>query len=272
MENIKSYIREVRKAPLLTAKEEIDLSKKARKGDQTARDKMIRANLRLVISIAKRYIYLGIPLMDLIEEGNVGLMRAVEKFDPRKGFRFSTYAAWWIKQSITRSVFDQSRTVRIPVYVNELLAKYKKTNEKLMGKLRRVPSDEEVAKSMRVTLDKISEIRGCVNKTSSLDAPIDEEGGNEIMDLVEDKSSSAPETALNAFFNKERLDGLLIGINEREHEILNLRFGLADGKTYTLAQVSKKMGVSRERIRQIEENALKKLKKVISEQDKETIE
>ncbi len=271
MENIKSYIKEVRTIPLLTAKEEIELSKKALKGDRRARDKMIRSNLRLVINIAKRYIYLGIPFMDLIEEGNVGLMKAVEKFNPRKGFRFSTYAAWWIRQSITRSVFDQSRTVRLPVYVNEMLTKYKKTNEKLMGKLRRIPTDEEVAKSMRTTLDNITKIRSSVTKTSSLDAPIDEEGGNEIIDLIEDKSSASPEVELNTFFVKERLTGLLGNVNEREHEILNLRFGLVDGRLHTLAEVSKKLGVSRERIRQIEENALKKLKKLISEQEHESM-
>ncbi len=271
MENIKSYIKEVRKCPLLTAKEEIELTKKARKGNKAARDRMIRSNLRLVISIAKKYIHLGIPMMDLIEEGNVGLMKAVEKFNPNKGFRFSTYAAWWIKQSITRSIFDQSRTVRIPVYVNELLTKYKKTNERLMGKLKRVPSDEEIAKSMKTSLEQITKIRSSVAKTSSLDAPIDEEGGNEIMDLIEDKSSANPETELNNFFTKERLSSLLHIVSDREHEILNLRFGLANGRQHTLAEVSKKLGVSRERIRQIEENALKKLKKFISEQERESM-
>jgi RNA polymerase primary sigma factor len=271
MENIKSYIKEIRKIDLLTAKEEVDLSRKARKGSKDARDRMIRANLRLVINIAKKYMHLGIPFMDLIEEGNVGLMKAVEKFDPRKGFRFSTYAAWWIKQSITRSIFDQSRTVRIPVYVNEMLTKYKKTNERLMGKLRRVPTDTEIAKTMRVPLEKIAEIRGYVARNTSLDAPIDEEGGNEIIDLIEDKSSASPEIALNTFFAKERLTGLLDGVNEREHQILNLRFGLANGRTHTLAEVSKKLKVSRERVRQIEENALRKLKKLMSDQDKENI-
>ena len=270
MENIKAYIREIRKIPLLTAQEEIELSKKALKGNIEARDKMIRANLRLVISIAKKYIYLGIPLMDLIEEGNVGLMKAVEKFNPKKGFRFSTYAAWWIKQGVTRSIFDQSRTVRVPVYVNEILTKYKKTNEKLMGKLKRVPTEKEIAKSMKMPEDKVLKMRSYITKTSSLDAPIDEDGGNEIMDLIEDKSSAAPEIQLNQFFTKERLDGLMGVINEREHKILNLRFGLQDSKTHTLAEVSKKIGVSRERVRQIEENALKKLKKFIGEQEKET--
>lgn len=271
MENIKSYIKEIRKIPLLTAKEEIDLSRRAHKGDKGARDKMIRSNLRLVINIAKKYIYLGIPIMDLIEEGNMGLMKAVEKFNPNKGFRFSTYAAWWIRQSITRSVFDQSRTIRIPVYVNELLAKYKKTNEKLMGKLKRMPSDVEVAKSMGTTPEKISKIRGYIAKPSSLDAPIDEEGGNEIIDLVEDKNTDSPDKEIDQFFNKERLHELLGAINEREKDVLDLRFGLKDGKIYTLAEVSDQMGVSRERVRQIEENALKKLKKFVGDQDKETM-
>jgi RNA polymerase primary sigma factor len=271
MENIKAYIREVRKVSLLTAKEEIDLTKKANKGDLKARERMIRANLRLVINIAKKYIHLGIPFMDLIEDGNVGLMKAVEKFNPNKGFRFSTYAAWWIKQSITRSVFDQSRTVRIPVYVNEMMSKYKKTNERLMGKLRRVPTDKEIAKSMKVKEDKIGKMRGYSIKTTSLDAPIDEEGGNEIIDLIEDKNSVSPETEINIAFSKERLNGLLEFVNEREHEVLNLRFGLIDGKSFTLAEISKKMGVSRERIRQIEENAIRKLKKFTTDQDKEAM-
>ncbi len=271
MENIKSYIKEVRKIPLLTAKEEVELAKKARKGDIKARDKMIRSNLRLVINIAKKYMHLGIPLMDLIEEGNVGLMRAVEKFNPNKGFRFSTYAAWWIKQGITRSVFDQSRTVRIPVYVNELLTKYKKTNERLMGKLKRVPTDTEIAKSMRVSVDKITSIRSASTRTSSLDAPIDEEGGNEIIDLIEDKNSASPEQEVNKFFTKERLAGLMGYVSDRERQVLNLRFGLINDRSHTLAEVSKKLKVSRERIRQIEENALRKLKKFISDQEKEAM-
>jgi RNA polymerase primary sigma factor len=272
MENIKSYIKEVRKMPLLTAKEEVELAKKIKKGNKAARDHMIRANLRLVINIAKKYLHLGIPIMDLIEEGNVGLMKAVEKFNPHKGFRFSTYAAWWIKQSITRSIFDQSRTVRIPVYVNEMLSKYKKTTEKLTGRLKRLPTDEEIAKSMRVSNDKITKMRGSVMKMSSLDAPIDEEGGHEIIDLIEDKNSISPEDEMNTVFTKERLNGLLDGVNPREHDVLNYRFGLTDGKTYTLAEVSKKLGVSRERVRQIEENAIKKLKKFITDQDKESSE
>jgi RNA polymerase primary sigma factor len=271
MENIKSYLKDVRKISLLTAKEEVDLSRRIHKGDKKARSKMIQSNLRLVINIAKRYMNLGIPFMDLIEEGNVGLMKAVEKFNPNKGFRFSTYAAWWIKQSITRSIFDQSRTVRIPVYVNELLAKYRKTNERLMGSLRRLPTDVEVAKKMRVTPEKITQMRGYGAKNASLDAPIDEDGTNEIIDLIEDTNATTPETEINLMFAKERVKDLMESINEREHHVLNLRFGLANGTQHTLAEVAKKLRVSRERVRQIEENALKKLKKLMSDQGKEVL-
>ena len=271
MENIKAYLKEVRKIPLLTAEQEIELSKKALKGNRKARDKMIRANLRLVISIAKRYMHLGIPFMDLIEEGNVGLMKAVERFNPKKGFRFSTYGAWWIKQSITRSIFDQSRTVRIPVYVNELLSKYKKTNERLMGRLKRVPTDSELAKAMKVDINKIPRMRGHIARNASLDTPINEEGGNEIIDLIEDKNAVAPDASMDSVLVKERLTGLMEAISEREQRVLNLRFGIPDGKEHTLAEVAKKLRISRERVRQIEENALKKLKKFISEQDKEAL-
>jgi len=271
MENIKAYLKEVRRIPLLTAAEEVELGTKARKGNKKARDKMIRSNLRLVINIAKRYMHLGIPLMDLIEEGNVGLMKAVERFNPRKGFRFSTYGAWWIKQSITRSIFDQSRTVRIPVYVNELLSKYKKANERLMGKLKRVPTDTELAKSMKINPEKIPRMRGYLARNASLDMPISEEGGNEIIDLIEDKNAVSPDAQMDVLLVKERLSGLMEAVTEREQKVLNLRFGIPLGKQHTLAQVAKKLKISRERVRQIEENALKKLKKFLSAQDKEVL-
>jgi len=271
MENIKAYLKEVRKFSLLTAVQEVDLSKKAHKGNKKARDKMIRSNLRLVISIAKRYMHLGIPLMDLIEEGNVGLMKAVERFNPNKGFRFSTYGAWWIKQSITRSIFDQSRTVRIPVYVNEQLSKYKKTNERLMGRLKRVPTDTELAKAMKVNVDKIAGIRGNIARNASLSTPISDEGGNEIIDLIEDKNAVSPDAQMDSVLIKERLTGMMVAVTEREQKVLNLRFGIPNGKEHTLAQVAKKLTISRERVRQIEENALKKLKKFVLEQDKEAL-
>ncbi len=271
MENIKAYLKEVRTIPLLTPAEEVELGTKARKGNKKARDKMIRANLRLVINIAKRYMHLGIPLMDLIEEGNVGLMKAVERFNPKKGYRFSTYGAWWIRQSITRSIFDQSRTVRIPVYVNELLSKYKKANERLMGRLRRVPTDTELAKAMNINADKIGGIRGHLARNASLDTPISEEGGNEIIDLIEDKNVVSPDAQIDILLVKERLKGLMEAVTEREQKVLNLRFGIPNGKQHTLAQVAKRLRISRERVRQIEENALKKLKKFMAEHDKEAL-
>ena len=269
MEAIRTYLKEIRNIPLLTAKEEIELSKRVRKGDKHARERMIRSNLRLVISIAKRYGHLGVPLMDLIEEGNMGLMKAVEKFNPRKGYRFSTYAAWWIRQSITRSIADQGKMIRVPVYVNELMSKWKKVSERLTHELKRTPRDEEVAKKMRLPRDKADKISVWLSvKTSSLEAPIGEEGENEVMDLIENQKAVAPDEEITRFLDKERIAGLLGIMSSREKEILDMRFGLVDGKIHTLAEVAKKLGVSRERIRQIEETALRKLRKFVQQQEK----
>jgi len=269
MEALKIYFKEVRTIPLLKAEDEVELSRKIRKGDELARKKMIRSNLRLVINIAKKYMYLGIPLLDLIEEGNLGLMKAVDKFDARKGFRFSTYAAWWIKQGITRYIAEQAKLIRIPVYMNELIIKWKKTKEQLSHKLKCIPSDEEVAKKLKLTKEKIEQINFWLNtKTSSLEAPIDEEGQSQVADLVEDESAVSPNAEIKRFLDKERLYNLLVMMTDRERKILNMRFGLIDGRYHTLAEVSKKIGVSRERIRQIEEEALKKLKKFAEQQEK----
>ncbi|MDP2923058.1 MAG: sigma-70 family RNA polymerase sigma factor [Candidatus Omnitrophota bacterium] len=269
MEAIRTYLKEIRNIPLLTAKEEIELSRRVRKGDKHARERMIRSNLRLVISIAKRYGHLGIPLMDLIEEGNMGLMKAVEKFNPRKGYRFSTYAAWWIRQSITRSIADQGKMIRVPVYVNELMSKWKKVSERLTHELKRTPRDEEVAKKMRLPRDKADQISVWLSvKTSSLEAPIGEEGENEVMDLIENQKAVAPDEEITRFLDKERIAGLLGIMSSREKEILDMRFGLVDGKIHTLAEVAKKLGVSRERVRQIEEAALRKLRKFVQQQEK----
>lgn len=269
MEALKIYFNEVRTIPLLKAEEEVDLSRKIRKGDELARKKMIRSNLRLVINIAKRYMYLGIPLLDLIEEGNLGLMKAVDKFDERKGFRFSTYAAWWIKQGITRYIAEQSKLIRIPVYMNELIVKWKKTKEQISHKLKRIPSDEETAKKLKLSEEKIEQINFWLNtKTSSLDAPIDEEGESQVSDLVEDETAVLPDAEIRRFLDKERLYNLLVLMSERERNVLNMRFGLVDGRYHTLAEVSKKIGVSRERIRQIEEEALRKLRKFADQQEK----
>jgi len=269
MEALKTYLKEIRIIPLLTAEQEIQLSRKIKKGDEQARKMMIRSNLRLVINIAKKYIHLGIPLLDLIEEGNLGLMKAVDKFDSRKGFRFSTYAAWWIRQGIIRAIAQQGKMVRLPVYINELLTKWKKTKEKLTQKLRRTPTDEEIAKRMKLRRDRIEEINLWLStKTSSLEAPIGEEDENEVLDLVENQSAVSPDAAVEQIFDKERVDNLLEKMSDREREILDMRFGLVNGKTHTLAEVASKMKVSRERIRQIEEEALKKLRKFVKEQER----
>ena len=270
MEALKTYLKEIRDIPLLTAEQEVSLSKRIKKGDEQARKEMIRSNLRLVINIAKRYMYLGVPLLDLIEEGNLGLMKAVDKFNHQKGFRFSTYAAWWIKQAVTRFIADHGKTIRVPVYMNERITKWKKTKEQLTQKLKRVPNEQEIAKKMRLGKDKISQINFWLSTTtSSLDAPVGEEGEGEIIDLVEDQHSTAPDAGIERLLDKERIANLMEVMNEREKEILDMRFGLADGKSHTLAEVAKKFSVSRERVRQIEEQSLQKLRDFIEFQDEE---
>lgn len=269
MEAIRAYLKEVKKIPLLSAKEEKELSRKIKRGDKKAWERMIRSNLRLVINIAKRYIHFGIPLMDLIEEGNMGLMKAVEKFNARKGFRFSTYAAWWIRQSITRAIAEQGKMIRIPVYVNEMITKWKKVQQRLTHKLKRPPRDEEVAKKIGLPKEKIEQITSWMStRTSSLEAPVGEDGETEVIDLVEDEKAHSPDREISRFMQKERVENLLGKMSEREREILDMRFGLTDGKTYTLAEVSKKFKISRERVRQIEEQALKKLKNFLKQQEK----
>lgn len=267
MDPIRAYFKDVRQVALLSPEEEVALARKIKKGDAAAREHMIKANLRLVISIAKRYMNLGIPLSDLIEEGNIGLMRAVDKFDPKRGFRFSTYAAWWIKQGISRSIVDQGKMIRIPVYMNEELAKYKKATEQLTHKLKRKPRVAEIAKKMQVGVGKVRELHQCVTKMSSLDAPIGEEGEGQFIDLVEDTSVEAPHEELESFLNKERTTDFLGMMSDKEREVLELRYGILDGERQTLAQIAKKMGVSRERIRQIEEGAIKKLRKIFKRQE-----
>jgi RNA polymerase primary sigma factor len=269
MEALRTYLKEIRNIPLLTAKEEITLSRKVRKGNEQARKAMIRANLRLVINIAKRYAKLGIPLLDLIEEGNLGLMKAVDKFNPRKGFRFSTYAAWWIRQAITRSISEQGKMIRMPVYMNELITKWKKHKEHLSQKLKRIPSDKEIARRLKLSKDKMDQISFWLSsQTSSLEAPIGEEEGSQISDLVQDQTTESPDAEVKRFLAKERVKNLLEMMSDRDKEVLYMRFGLKDGKKRTLAEVAKKLGVSRERIRQIEEEALKKLKKFLVTQER----
>jgi len=270
MEALKTYLKEIRDIPLLTAEQEVELSKKIKKGDEQARKKMIRSNLRLVINIAKRYMHLGIPLLDLIEEGNLGLMKAVDKFNHKKGYRFSTYAAWWIKQGITRSISEQGKVIRVPVYMNELISKWKKSKEQMSQKLKRAPSDEEVAKKLRLTKEKTEQINfWLATKTSSLEAPVGEEEESQVMDLIEDRTTASPDSEIEKLLDKERVKNLLDIMSVREKQVLDMRFGLADGKPQTLAEVADKLGVSRERIRQIEEVALKKLRKFVNQQGQE---
>ena len=269
MEAIKQYLKEVRTTPLLKPDEEIELFKGVRRGDKEARRKMIRANLRLVINIAKRYMYLGMPLIDLIEEGNMGLMKAVDKFNPKKGYRFSTYAAWWIKQSITRALNEQSKMIRVPVYMNELFTKYKKIRDLLSQRLGRTPTRGEIAKRMKLSVEKIQNIEIWITKTTSLEAPVGEE--EEVKDLIVNQTIVSPKEEIERLLEKERLENLLEMMSEREKKVLDLRFGLDNGQSRTLAEVAKKIGVSRERIRQIEESALKKLRKFVSAQEKKKL-
>lgn len=267
MESIKTYLKEIRHIPLLKPEEEIELAKKIKQGNKEARKKMIRSNLRIVVNIAKRYAYFGLPLMDLIEEGNIGLMKAVDRFNPARGFRFSTYAAWWIRQAISRAVSEQGRLIRVPVYINDMISRFKKTNETLMQKLSRSPSATELAKAMNMSIDKLKQLNSWMTKTSSLEAPVGEEGEERIKDLIEDENAASPEDGISRILNKERVVGLLDHITERERKILDMRFGLHEQKPHTLAGIAKKLNVSRERIRQIEEGAIKKLRKLAASQE-----
>ncbi|MBN2830662.1 MAG: sigma-70 family RNA polymerase sigma factor [Candidatus Omnitrophica bacterium] len=264
MESLKIYLKEIRNIPLLTAEEEITLSRRIKRGDEQARKKMIQSNLRLVINIAKRYMRLGTPFLDLIEEGNLGLMKAVDKFNPGKGFRFSTYAAWWIKQGITRSLSEQEKMIRVPVYMNDIITKWRKNKERLTQKLKRTPTDLEIAKKIKIPKDKIGQINFWMSTTtSSLDSPIGEDSKGKVSDLIEDETAIQPDSSIEHMLDKERVENLLEIMSDREREILDMRFGLVDKRPCTLAEVAKKLGVSRERIRQIEETALRKIRKFV---------
>lgn len=267
MDSVKAYLKDIEREPLLTAEEELDLAKKIKKGDAKAKKRMIEANLRLVVSIAKKYSYFGVPLLDLIEEGNLGLMKAVTKYNPKKGFRFSTYAAWWIKQYILRAVANQGKTVRVPVYMMELAAKWKKINEKLSQKLGRKPTTSEIAKSMKVSVRKAEELDRVMTQPTSLEAPIGEDGSGTVMDMIEDSKAASPTEDLSNYLRQEKVTDLLKKMNKREHEILNMRFGLKDDVTHTLEEVAERFKITRERVRQIEESALRKMRKNMSTQE-----
>ncbi len=261
-DSVRLYLREIGKIPLLTAEEELALAQKVVAGDKRAKDQMAEANMRLVVSIAKRYVGRGLDLLDLIQEGNTGLLRAVEKFDPDKGFKFSTYATWWIRQAITRAIADQARTIRIPVHMVETINKLLRTQRRLTQEMNREPTNEEIAKEMEMDVEKVEHIMKIKQDISSLDASVrDDEEDSVLGDFIEDEDTVTPEESATGQLLKEQVKGLLGSLSEREQKILRLRFGLEDGKNHTLEEVGQEFSVTRERIRQIEAKALAKLKK-----------
>jgi RNA polymerase primary sigma factor len=261
-DSVRLYLREIGKIPLLNAEEELDLARRVVDGDKKAKDKMAEANMRLVVSIAKRYVGRGLDLLDLIQEGNTGLLRAVEKFDPDKGFKFSTYATWWIRQAITRAIADQARTIRIPVHMVETINKLLRTQRRLTQELNREPTNEEIAAAMEIEVEKVEHIMKIKQDISSLDASVrDDEEDSVLADFIEDEDAVSPEESATNQLLKEHVKDMLGALTEREQKILKLRFGLEDGKSHTLEEVGQEFSVTRERIRQIEAKALAKLRK-----------
>jgi len=269
MDSIRLYLKDIKKLPLLTPEEEVELAIKIKRGDKKARARMIQSNLRLVINIAKRYSNLGVSMMDLIEEGNMGLMKAVEKFNHKKGYRFSTYGAWWIRQYISRAIANQGKTVRMPVYIIELLMRFKKVTEHLTNSYKRKPRSSEIAKRMKIPIKRVKQLNKMVSGISSLNAPIGDEGSTEFLDLIEDENMTSAVDELSNFLTQERIKGLLEKMSTREQRILTLRFGLKDGVPHTLRDTAKNFGITRERVRQIESAAMKKMKEFIEAQEKE---
>ena len=271
MDAIRLYLKDIKHIPLLTAEEELDIARKIKKGDKAARHKMIQSNLRLVINIAKKYSHLGVSMLDLIEEGNLGLMKAVEKFNPKRGYRFSTYAAWWIRQYISRAIANQGKTVRVPVYIIELMMRFKKISEHLSGMGKRKPKLSDIAKRMKVPMKRAKQLHKMTSGISSLNAPVGEEGATEFMDLIEDDKMTSAIDGLANFLTHERIKILLDKISKRERKILDLRFGLKDGISHTLRDTAKSFGITRERVRQIEVAAMKKMREMMLQQEKEIV-
>lgn len=264
-DSVRLYLREIGKIPLLTAEEEMDLAQRIVNGDKKAKDKMAEANMRLVVSIAKRYSGRGLDFLDLIQEGNTGLLRAVEKFDPDKGFKFSTYATWWIRQAITRAIADQARTIRIPVHMVETINKLLRTQRRMTQELNREPTIEELAKELEMEPEKIEYVIKIKQDISSLDASIGRDGDDEdsvLGDFIEDEDTVSPEDAATNQLLKEKVSEVLSAtLTDRERKILEMRFGIGSGKSHTLEEVGQEFAVTRERIRQIEAKALAKLRK-----------
>jgi len=257
---VRMYLKEIGKVPLLSADEEIDLAKRMEAGEEAAKQKLCEANLRLVVSIAKRYVGRGMLFLDLIQEGNLGLIKAVDKFDWRKGYKFSTYATWWIRQAITRSIADQARTIRIPVHMVETINKLMRVSRQLLQEYGREPMPEEIAKEMDISEDKVREILKIAQEPVSLETPIGEEEDSHLGDFIPDEDVPAPADAAAFSMLKEQLVEVLDTLTEREQKVLKLRFGLEDGRARTLEEVGKRFDVTRERIRQIEAKALRKLR------------
>ncbi|MBB1503734.1 RNA polymerase sigma factor RpoD [Candidatus Saccharibacteria bacterium] len=263
-DSVRLYLREIGKIPLLSNEEEVDLAYRIVKGEKKAKDKMVEANMRLVVSIAKRYSGRGLDFLDLIQEGNTGLLRAVEKFDPDKGFKFSTYATWWTRQAITRAIADQARTIRIPVHMVETINKVLRATRKLTNELNREPSVEEIAKEMGMEPEKVDYVMKIKQDIASLDATVGRDGDDEdsvLGDFIEDEGRVSPEDAAAAQMLKEQIAEILSSLSEREQKVVKLRFGIGGGRPHTLEEVGAEFSVTRERIRQIEAKALSKLRK-----------
>jgi RNA polymerase primary sigma factor len=260
-DSVRMYLREIGRIPLLTWDEEVDLAKKIAKGDKQAKKRLAEANMRLVVSIAKRYIGRGLDLLDLIQEGNTGLIRAVEKFDYTRGYKFSTYATWWIRQAITRAIADQARTIRIPVHMVETINKLIRTERRLVQELGREPLPEEIAVEMGMDVEKVNHILKIKQEPVSIESPIGEEEDSRLADFIEDRESVSPDEAATYQLLKEHINDVLQLLSPREQRILRMRFGLDDGRSHTLEETGQEFGVTRERIRQIESKALLKLKK-----------
>ena len=257
---VRMYLKEIGKVPLLSSEEEIELANRIEQGDERAKKKLAEANLRLVVSIAKRYVGRGMLFLDLIQEGNLGLIKAVEKFDYRKGFKFSTYATWWIRQAITRAIADQARTIRIPVHMVETINKLIRVQRQLLQELGRDPKPEEIAKEMEMSEEKVREIMKIAQDPVSLETPIGEEEDSHLGDFIPDEDALAPAEAAAYSLLKDQIEEVLGSLNEREQKVLKLRFGLEDGRARSLEEVGKEFDVTRERIRQIEAKALRKLR------------
>jgi len=270
-ETIKIYLRDISGTPLLTAQEEIELAARIKKGDQKARAWMIKANLRLVVKIAHDYANLGLPLLDLISEGNIGLMKAVERFDPGKGGKLSTYSAWWIKQSVKRALANQSKTIRLPVHLFEKISKIRRVSLQMSEDLGREPTDEELAEEIGIASGKVSQLKSVSIRPASLDAPISDDDSTEFGEIVGDEDAQTPFELFRDKNMRDELSELLAVLDDRERKIIFKRFGLDDGKPQTLEEVGKKFGVTRERIRQLQNIALAKLRRALAKREKPNV-